>query len=245
MSLGRRKRLAPNAVVRGSDFNALLDLVEANQNLRVGPGLQMYRTSAGTFIASMNRPEPPIAGTKKAEPDDGPFMATFPAVILDSLGWQDSSSDPDAMPPANKYVWRYLVHMCSWEREGERTLIPIDGWIASSGAEGFFYPMPWELGGGGWCFLRDDEYYMSGGFIKNGVSIRGWGWNLVEQYNNGLANYAQGNGVDIKGLQVANPHLNIQPVPIGTVVICHAMGSADNYSIFFTYENGIDGTCGP
>ena len=122
MSAGQQIRLAPNAIVKGSDFNRLVDLVEAYRNPRPGPGLSMFRGSAGTFYGALNRRPPSIGGVAADKPSQSSFVATFPAVILDSLGWEDSSSDPDAQPPSNKYVWRYLIHMCYFTADGERCM---------------------------------------------------------------------------------------------------------------------------
>lgn len=242
---GRRKRLSPNAIVRGADYNALLDLLEANQNIRVGPGLQMHRTAGGTFISQMNRGEPQFQGRRGDDKiGGGGNVITFPAVILDSLGWQDNVTLPP-LPPANKYVWRYLVHMCNWWMpEGDRFIQPMDATLASPGSPNL-YAMPWAQSGWGWSFVRDHDYYMGGGMLFNGVPVRGWAWNTVEHYNNGLLSFQQGNGVDMMTLQQTNPNLDIQPVPVGTVVMVTAMGTEETgFTCLFGYENGIDGICG-
>lgn len=243
----RLPRKSPNDLIRGSDWNKLVEEIETRANLIAGPGIEVKRVSAGTAIALHKHPLD--RQHAQYEPDSGitPGTYSFPAMILDYMSWEDSSADPLNQPPTAAHSWKYTFHMAAKEGRTPDTgvLWPIEGMIQPISAPtipGQTYVN--ENGTMQWWFPRTDAEYRAGVIRRNGIVIRGYAYNLIEQYNN-LAG-VQGNGVDIVTLQASNPNMTIMPVPKGTVVMVTPVASigASDAMFVFSYENGIDGSCG-
>lgn len=69
--------------------------------------------------------------------------------------------------------------------------------------------------------------------------------NFVEDMNDGLT--VEGNGVDLDNLDTADYTFTIQACPSGVVVLMHEVkfniGETSYTEYWFSYENGVDGTC--
>jgi len=71
----------------------------------------------------------------------------------------------------------------------------------------------------------------------------GTAFNFRENINSDLAGI-QGNGIDTGGPLWLNVDFEIQPVPVGTIVVLYAVRLVDSIEWWFGYENAVDGDCG-
>jgi len=78
-----------------------------------------------------------------------------------------------------------------------------------------------------------------GGTWTNG-STAGTAYNSIEQINNGAG--IEGNGVDVDGTDFPSG-FSIQPVPTNSIVRIFETANGGTTEYWFSYENGIDGTC--
>jgi hypothetical protein len=230
-------RKQPGELVRGSDFNALLDMIAQTQTLICGPGLETRRTSAGLAVNLVKSPLDRVHRVIDTDPIRG--GKSFPAIILYYLDSTYNSAYPDWQPPANENVWKYCYHMASLTGESEFAWTPFDG---SEGGTGALPPNAYdmELTPARWLFNADDTYYRTGA-STNGIPWRGWCWNLCEQGNTAYG--IQGNGVDITALHGTNANMDVQPCPRGAVVMVTPMSGVGKMQFVFSYANAIDGSC--
>lgn len=223
------KRFPPGAVVRGADLNALIDAIAETQ-IKCGPGLSVKRTACGTMLSIDSTP----LDRKHSSRITG--IAMFPAIILARLGAADNVVIGEPLTAENQ--WRYTWHQCDEQLAPiGADSIPIDGDYGSIPVEQVYAT---DYVGYGWAFERTDEWYRAETYT-NGLPYRGDCYNLCEARNSAWG--TQGNGVDIEALQTTSPNMAIQPVPNGTAVIVHIVNGPSGSAYWFSYENGIDGSC--
>jgi len=96
-----------------------------------------------------------------------------------------------------------------------------------------------------WTYAFEEVISQStgyGGWITKSGGKTGTSYNLVEDANADTG--TQGNGVGLVNGYIDGTGLQLQPCPQGTIVMMYEM-RADTMGYYFTYENGVDGSCDP
>lgn len=95
------QKMTPDSIVRGEDYNRLVDAIAQSQNIICGPGIESRRTSAGNCISLVkNKLDRAHAATETE--DSGKIVPYFMARIT---GWQT----------ANSCQYLGVQHIIAWE----------------------------------------------------------------------------------------------------------------------------------
>jgi len=91
-----------------------------------------------------------------------------------------------------------------------------------------------SAGYGGWATKTDGR---SGTITDNPA------YNTVEDVNTGVGGHTEGNGVDPAHLDTADYTFEVKPCTTGNIVWMREVKVGDTTEYWFTYENGVDGSC--
>lgn len=222
------RRKSPNDVMRGADFNELLEMLISERIATVGPGISVSRGAAGVAInvdAALRKQRAygsTITDTSKTE-QQWIFGRIKSASIFRALSPQ--STNP-LDPTDHIYVWAYTFEQV--KRNGMLDPYPYpNGWYAvSGGIIGTCYNLV-EMGNPGY---------------ENVVDRSTTPPTSTPVYGKGV----HGNGVDTEG-SIAATSMTVQACPVGTIVILYPttvkLISGTTTEYYFQYENGVDGAC--
>lgn len=86
---------------------------------------------------------------------------------------------------------------------------------------------------------KGSEAHSPGAWLTG--DLTGTAYNTIESINGAIG--VQGNGVDVDGADFPIG-FSIQPCPTGNIVVMKRVElSTDQFEYWFSYENGVDGTC--
>ena len=108
------KGLADNAIVRGKDYNRLLELLLANRVHVNGSGLSLQQTSSGVYLSTTHNKVDTIHGALEPPEEDSTTSEVFVARIASAVAYVDN-------------IWNYTCLKCHKTGiEGYET----GGWLA-------------------------------------------------------------------------------------------------------------------